>query len=340
MIAIDIGTRNLHLVSGQVKGNRIIIDRMLTETMTPGLVQDGIIREFGVLETTIRNMLDKYKVKDKKCVITINGGHIYSRELEVPKASPKVLNNVITFEVKNGMNVNNDVSVEYVTTRHQDPQKPNMLRVRASAMQTDHILDYAKLLKSVKLKPVAMDINPNAIVKLVNGRVINDLQTNGRNLMLFDIGAVTSTAYVISNQEIAYTRIIPVGTMELERYCIKYNENKVPEEHLQLENLDLSLAKLRENAAVGDIVRPLVIALTDGFNRIQQFIAGRIQGNPIDMVYIYGRGATFAGFPETLKESFRTDVQLIEKLSDLNLPEKSVPAPYLNAIGALIRLKG
>jgi type IV pilus assembly protein PilM len=339
-IAIDIGTRNIHLVSGQARGDRIFIDRMVIDPIPSGLVQDGIIREYSGLELAMKNMFDKYKIKGRDCIITINGNHIYTREMDVPKTAPKVMANVVTFEVQNATNGNKDIYVEFVASKQQNPEKPNMLHVRASAIQSDYILDYGKLIKNLKMKPVAMDIHPNAITKLMNCREINDVQTKDRNIMLVDIGFVTSTAYVISNGEIAYTRIIPSGTIDLDRYCINFNSNEKPENHISIEKINLSLSNLRMNQSLGDAIRPLVMSLTDGVNRIQQFLSGRILGNKVETIYIYGFGSTFEGFEETLKESMKMNVERVKKLSGVNFPEGTDPAPYLNAIGALIRLKG
>ncbi len=46
-IAIDIGTRALHLVQGQAGKSTVNIRQAVIEPLPSGLVQDGIIREFG-----------------------------------------------------------------------------------------------------------------------------------------------------------------------------------------------------------------------------------------------------------------------------------------------------
>jgi len=158
--------------------------------------------------------------------------------------------------------------------------------------------------------------------------------------MLIDIGCVTSTAYVISNGDIAYSRIIPVGSIDIERYCANANGNAKEDQRINIDQIDLSLNSLRMNQSLGDSVRPLVSALTDGVNRIQQFLSGRIQGNRLNTLFIYGRGSTYAGLEETLTESMGQKVERIRKLSGVHFPDGLELAPYLNAIGALIRQKG
>lgn len=337
-IACDFGTRNLHLVSGTVSGKQITIDRLFIEAIPTGLVQDGVIREFAGLETTMKNILSRLRIKNRSWIVTINGTHIYSRELDVPKAVPKILSDIVSFEVRNAMTSNKDICVEYVASKLENAANQNSIHVRASAIQSEYIFSYAKLLSSLKLKPVAMDIHPNAIMKLMNGRQINDHVEDEFPVMLIDIGCVTSTAYVLSKGEILYSRIIPVGAIDIERYCLNFNSNEKPENHIALENINLSLNQLRINSSLGDAVRPLVLSITDGVNRIQQYLSGRLQGGKLNRIYMYGLGSTFEGFEETLTESLSIQVEKINKLSNVSIPQGQSPAPYLNAIGALIRL--
>lgn len=328
----------MHLVSGQVSGRKISIDRMIIETIPTGLIQDGIIREFGGLEMAVRNMLDKYRIREK-AMHRHNQRQSYLHErVGCAEICSKVMSNIVTFEVENAMNGGKSVCVEYVASRQQNTDKPNLIHVRASAIQADFVLDYGKILKNLKLKPFAMDVHPNAISKLMLERKINDNADAEANIMLIDMGCVTSTAYVITNGDIAYTRIIPVGGIDIERYCVNLN-NDDSKTKIALEDIDLSLNVLRMNTALGDAVRPLVLSLTDGVNRIQQFMSGRIQGNKIEKIYIYGRASTFKGIEETLSESMNLQVERIRRLSDVYTSTDSDPAPFLNAIGALIRLK-
>lgn len=338
-ISIDIGTRNVHLVSGQVNGNKIMIDRMIMDSIPSGLVQDGIIREFSSLELAMKNMFDKYKIKGKDGIITINGSHVYTRELDVPKAEPKIMSNVVSFEVQSTLNGNKDVVVEFIASKQQNKDNQNQVHVRASALQNDVVLDYAKLLHQLKMRPSAMDIHPNSISKLLHGRIINDTGTQDTSIMLIDIGCVSSTTYVINNGDIVYTRIIPIGAIDIERYVVNFNNNEKSEKKISLDDIDLSINYLRLNTDLGDVVRPLVMSLTDGVNRIQQFLSGRIQGNKVEKIYIYGRGSTFNGLEDTLVESMGLKIERIRSLSGVSLPEGVDPSPFLNAIGALIRLK-
>lgn len=337
-IAIDIGTRALHLVQGKAGKGSVVIRNAVIEPLPSGLIQDGIIREFGGLEMAIKNMLAKNKIRDNACSLTIYGSHIYNRELDVPNSKPKVIDNVVTFEVQSSMSGDREVAVEYVKSKQKVPDKPDHLHIRASAMQVDYINDYHKLLRNCGLKPVALDIHSNAASKAIAASDINGRpQKENGSLMLIDIGAVNTIVYVFSSGEIIYSRVIPSGGIDIERYISNHNDEAPSDEQIKIEELSLSLENLRADESLANAVRPLVTTINDGVQRIQQFIAGRITNGRVEQAYLIGRTAIFKDFDKTLGEAFSIPTETIRSINKVKMPDNKPLAPYVNAIGALIR---
>ena len=339
-IAIDFGTRTLHLVQGQASKTSVNIRQAFMDQLPSGVVQDGIIREFGGLEMALKSMLAKYRIGDHACIATINGSHIYTRELDVPNAKGKLLNDVVSVEVQSSMSATKEIAVEYTLSKQKVPDKPDMIHVRASAMQVEYINDYFKLLRNCGLKPVALDIHPNAICKVLANASINERPLReGASTMFLDLGAVTSTAYIITNGEITYTRIIPSGGIDIERYVVTHNSDAIGDDVINIDKLDLSLQNLRNDEPLGNAVRPLVTTVNDGIQRIQQFLSGRLQNGRVDMIYLYGRTATYINMEKTLSEAFGVPTETIRTISKVNMPPKIPIAPFVNAIGAMIRME-
>ena len=246
-IAIDFGTRAMHLVQGSAKKNQVTLKKAVIETIPSGLFQDGIIREFGGMEQALKNMLQKYVIKEKSSIITINGNHIFTRDLVIPKGKPKVMQDVVTFEVQSTINTTKDMAVAYVISKTPVAEQAGMINVRASAVQSDYVNDFYKLLKNCKLNPVALDIHPNAMLKAISGGMINRQPIDGTgSVMIIDIGGVTSSAYVYNKGEIIYSRIIPIGGLDIERFVYQRNE-KEGGRQIAIEQLDLSLDALRQD---------------------------------------------------------------------------------------------
>ncbi|HBP38500.1 MAG TPA: hypothetical protein DD640_07130, partial [Clostridiales bacterium] len=317
------------------------IRQTVIDLLPSGLVQDGIIREFGGLEMALKNMLAKARIHDRVCSVTVNGSHIYNRELDVPNAKVKVLDDVVAFEVQSSLSANKEVAVEYTISKQKVPDKPDLLRVRASAMQMDYINDYYKLLRNCGLTPLALDIHPNALCKVLAGTTVNDRpQKEGSSIMYVDMGAVTSTAYIITNGEITYSRIIPSGGIDVERYVTTHNNDAGVEDQINIDKLDLSLASLRASEPLANAVRPLVTTVNDGIQRIQQYLSGRLQNGKVEIIYLYGRTATYENFEKTLGEAFGVPTEVIRKIGKVNMPQNQPIAPFVNAIGAMIRHQG
>ena len=340
-IAIDIGTRAIHLVQGQASKTSVSIRQTAIDLLPSGLIQDGIIREFGGLEMALKTMLAKNRINDRNCIVTINGSHIYTRELDVPNAKGKILDDVVSFEVQSSMSANKEIAVEYTLSKQRVPDKPDLLKVRASAMQVEYINDYNKLIRNCGLTPIALDLHPNALCKVIEGTDINDRPLrDGFSIMFLDIGAVTSTAYIITNGEITYTRIIPAGGIDIERYVVTRNNDASGADQIDIGKLDLSLQSLRSDEPLGNSVRPMVTTINDGIQRIQQFLSGRLQNGKVDMIYLYGRTATYINLEKTLGEAFGVQTETIRKITKVSMLANVPIAPFVNAIGAMIRKQG
>lgn len=337
-IAIDIGTRSLHVVQGQAGKTFVDIRQACIDPIPSGLVQDGVIREFGSMEMALKSVLIKNSIRDRACILSINGSHIYTRELDVPNAKERVLDDVVTFEVQSSMSTNKEVAVEYTVMKQKVPDKTDHVHVRATAMQVDYINDYLKLVRNCGLLPVALDIHPNALCKAIAGADINGRPIReGYNALFLDIGAFSSTAYMFISGELAYTRIIPIGGNDIERFVAANNEDETSTEQLSMDSLDLSLQNLRNNESLFNAVRPMVTSVNDGIQRIQQFLSGRLKNGRADIIYLYGRTATYPHLDKTLGEAFGVQTETIRQIGRVSMPANTPIAPFVNAIGALIR---
>ena len=338
-IAIDLGTRAMHMVHGSVHKNRVDIQKAVIEPLSTGLMQDGIIREFGGMEMALRNMLNKNGAGDRTCYLTINGNHIYSRDLVVPRGKPKVMQDVVAFEVQSSMNSAKEMAVEYIISRQKVADRPEMVNVHASAMQIEYINDYHKLLKNCRLSPGGLDIHPNAISKVITGHEINDRpMREGTSTLILDIGGVTTSAYIINKGEVIYNRIIPSGGIDIERFVLQNNEKQPADRQILIDRMDLSLDRIRQDTALADAARPMVTTINDGVQRILQYLASRLQNERVQQIYLCGRTATYAGLDRTLGETFGIQTETIQKISQVSMPANVPIAPFVNAIGAMIRL--
>lgn len=338
-IAIDFGTRFMHVVEGKVKGTKVEIKKACMAPLGVGLIQDGMIREMGGLEVAVREVIKNNGFADRSCSVSINGTHIYTRDLVVPRGKPKDMHDVVSFEIQSSVGKNKDMVVEFIILSQPVPDRSDMVNVRASALRADIVSDYYKLVNQCRLIPSALDIHANAIAKLLINREINNKTVKeGSMILVLDIGAVTSSAYILKNNEILYSRIIPIGGLDIERFVKEYNDSHSDSVNFSFDQLDLGLDNIRKIPEMADALRPMVTTINDGVQRLLQYAASRMQNERVSQIYLLGRTSTIRGLDRTFGESYDIQTETIQTISQVNMPPNMSIAPYVNAIGALIHL--
>ncbi len=81
----------------------------------------------------------------------------------------------------------------------------------------------------------------------------------------------------------------------------------------------------------------MVATLRDGVQRIQQFCPVARAAGSIK-IYLYGRTALFSNLESMLEDAFGVETELIRKIGRVTMPLDILIAPFVNAIGAMIRL--
>jgi hypothetical protein len=140
--------------------------------------------------------------------------------------------------------------------------------------------------------------------------------------MLIDIGCVTSTAYIISNDDIAYTRIIRQVLLSGTFTC-QFQQHGEPGKTDQ--HRFTRLSPLSYEPILGDAVRTIGYGLTrcKSHTAVSGWSFAR---NKLEKIYIYGQDLTL-GLEETLKESMNLKVERIRKLSGVNFQITTAQRP-------------
>ncbi len=339
ILAIDLGTRNLHLVEGNATGHGVEIRRAAVEPVTPGCLSDALIKDHVGLEVALRSALAKNGFKSSSVAITVNSTHVFQKDLDVPPGKPKDVANMVRFEVLQSMGSGKDMVVEFVRTGETvNPEGTKLLRIRAAALLKDVITDYHNVLRSVKLSPVAFDIHQNAISKLFKGATVNGRRMAGRSSILVDLGATTTSVYILNDGEIVYNRLLPIGDQEIDRFLA---QRRAAEEGAgrTAPEPDFTVDALRADAELADAVRPYFNAVSDGITRIIQYQKGRVDAFVAEDVLLFGGAAKYTGIDTTLANILGQSVEVISAVDRIKAPPKTRISDYINAAGAMLRLE-
>lgn len=338
-LAFDIGTRNLHLVEGQVSGTVVKIFNSTNIELSRGTIKDGLITNQEALSQAMQTALEKIAASSRKAIITINANSVIIREFTIPAGDPQELIKMINNEINQYFGVSESDLVEYrqITEFEENGQKK--VKVRVAVMNREIAENYLNLLENLGLVPVALDIHPNVISKLFSSQlVINGESLKGESFILLDIGYSGSMIYLISQGNLDFFRAISFGGKAID--SLLANLLSLPEEEAESKKLELlSGTDKPETAEVLTAVRPLYGDLLEELRKVIQFFQSRSGSKQLQRIYLLGGGAPLTGLASYLAQGLGFQVNQLQQLNTIQLQnDQASLGSIVNAAGALIRL--
>lgn len=345
-VSIDLGSRYIKIAVGREASGKVVLDKLVKIKTPNKALNDGDISDKIRLSHLLQKELINEGIKVKETAVTSNSTVIINREIIVPKAEEDELDTLINYEIQQYLPINlNDYIVQYDVLEEIKGEDIDKLRVLVVTYPKRLARQYYDFTLSSGLKPKSLDINFNAVKKVMLRNMIN---TEGgenedeKSTAIVDIGADTIEVNIYINQGIDFTRII------------KYGGNAIDKEISKELKIDLKRAeacKIAVNNEDEEITenKKIIEKYLDSFKRdvleelqrIFQFYINKKVGNKIDKIYLHGGGSRIRGLAEFLESELNISVNKVNQLENVML-SKNCPKDeldiYLNAIGAVIRL--
>jgi type IV pilus assembly protein PilM len=341
-LSIDFGAQNIKMAVGSLNNNVFLIDKLDSIDTPKGSYLDGRILDEEKLAKALRNQITKLAMKSKDVAITFNSTNIITREIILPVTNDKEMDSMILYEIKQQLPIEMDqYVVEYrlVDEFLEDSVKKN--RIFVAAVPKIMVESFFGLIKNLNLNPVSMNINTNALSRLITEKasINNDTNINNDLIAVLDFGNRSINISILSKGNLAFSRTINQGSNDLDIAIA--TDFKVDLEEADKIKHEFNLMNAKENAngeyqaAAGVISRWI-----QEIKRVLQFYESR--GNTkISKLYIYGGASGLKGLPQYMRESINLPVEPIVAVNSIkqhNSQEAAIDIRnYLNAIGAIPR---
>jgi type IV pilus assembly protein PilM len=194
--------------------------------------------------------------------------------------------------------------------------------------------EYYTIFKSLKLKPVALDVHSNAVEKLFINAVVNNKVIGEGAAILACVENNSLEMHLFSMGERAFTRISPLSSGELELILKNSGVHGGGENYF--DDLDLMAENLQKDSIVTDAIRQYVAGLSDELNKMVQFQLRRESQTPVSSVFIYGSMSEVRGLAGQVSAQLGIRTEPVLQVSTINTGIRF--NRYINAIGSLIRL--
>ena len=172
VVAFDLGSSTIKIVEGTYYKNELTIDKYIKIPSPKDAVIDGEIKKEDELAIRISEVLKSNNIKAKHGICTTNSTLIINREILIPKVEEEEMDTVVRYEIQQYLPINLDDYVIQVTilNEEKDMNGSEKLNVRVIAFPDKIAKGYYNLLKKLELEPYTLDVNYNAVNKLVKDR--------------------------------------------------------------------------------------------------------------------------------------------------------------------------
>lgn len=343
VVAFDIGSTTTKIVEG-IYYKKILSVNKFVEISTPkGTISDGAIVNKETLISKLQQALKENSISAKEGICTNNSTSIINRELIIPKVEDDELETVVRYEIQQYLPINLDDYVLQTNILGEEELQGNQkLNVRAIAYPEKMARGYYELLEGLNLKPYALDVNYNALNKLINYvDVINEYEYNPKESIVFiDMGATSLDVNIYNEGILKFTRIIKNGGIDIDQILIQMLNIPIDDiEKYKEKNINLREENLNEQ---NKVIISEIDEWIDKIEKVIQFYKNKNMGIGVDKIFIYGGTSKIKGLCEYMTSKLLINVVRIQSIPkiDLNSNQGTYESidSFINAIGSIIRL--
>jgi len=191
-------------------------------------------------------------------------------------------------------------------------------QVLVAAAHKVRVMAYLTMLESARLEPVALDIGPAAIARLLATIHGSDI---GQSTLLLNFGSARSFVTVIWGRRLMLDREIDFGEEQLAATLAaaldlpQATATSLLREHgiggrSMVSGSDGAHAELRR--AIHEVLHPACMALADELAHTQVYVASRTRGSTISRVYLNGSLARYPAIRERIGDLIDVPVHLLD----------------------------
>ncbi|WP_459478634.1 type IV pilus assembly protein PilM [Clostridium saccharoperbutylacetonicum] len=339
VIAFDMGSSTIKIVEGLYYKNSLTIDKYIKIPTPKDAIVDGEIKKEVELHKKLSQVLKENGIKTKDAICTTNSSLIINREIMIPKVEKEEMETVVRYEIQQYLPINlEDYILQGTILEESEVDGVKKLNVRVIAYPEKVARGYYNLLLKLELKPYALDVNYNAVNKLINLIGITKEYENNTNeaVAFIDLGASTIDVNIYKNNQLDFTRIIKDCGKEIDEMLRESNglqSNEV--EKFKNSNIDLS----EEFEPINIRTRAIVDEWIEKIEKIIQFYKNRNKGNEINNIIIFGGSSKIKGMEKYMTDrlGIMTEIKGISKTAFKSNDDGKPIDDYINAIGSVIR---
>jgi type IV pilus assembly protein PilM len=339
-IGLDLGAEKMHMVQMEQtsEGPRI---RAAVSLDYP-CPREALLAQPAKFKKFINMALGRRPFKGKRVVSCLPATEIDILFLSFKQLDGQSVNDAIVRELRERVKDKLDDSViDFLSIRDDNNQHGEKHAIVAIAPKK-RVMDYLGLLQQAGLEPVALDIGPAAL-----GRLVSNLPSNKThpNVLLVNFGRDKSYLSVIWGKRLMLDREIDFGESRLiARLCKSLNileemaYKLLYEQGMHSQN---SLAGESDFArTLTEVLRPEFAALADEINKTLIYTASVTRGSSVEQSYLLGSVARYPQVASFMQNLLSVPVEVLNPFNSFTSNKNAALQTELDPIAGIALASG
>ena len=218
VVGLDIGTHYIKILQLQKSRNSYTVTNYRVRAL-PSRVIDNPKEKREIISGFLNEFIKESRIKTSIGSIAVWGAENYIFSLTIPAASEKELRGIINVELKKKLPFQVDLSnivFNYFITNRSQEGKNTVFQVTCIAMNKYALDDDIKILKDIGIRPVAINLIPDAL-----GNLVGILAKDTQYVSVLDMGAKESVFNFYKKEMLQFSRQIPIGGEQFTQAILK-----------------------------------------------------------------------------------------------------------------------
>lgn len=336
---LDISDSSLKILQLKRKRKKFFLNSFGEEKIESGLIEGGEIKNERKLIEVIKSAIKKVKgkkIKTKYCVVSLPEEKAFLQVIKMPQMPEEDLKSAVVFESENYIPLPIDqvyLDCQVVSSLTPDSKK---LDVLIAAVPKEIVNSYLSVLKKSNLKPIAFEVESQAIV-----RALIEKETTSHPVLIIDLGATRTSFIIFAQNSIRFTCSIPVSSIHFteliaKNLSINFSEAEELKKKYGLEQkIAIKLKEQTIKQEKREIFEALIPALVDLVQQIKKhldfyethFFSPDLKPSErkIQKILLCGGGANLKGLLEFLTVELKIPVEMGNPWVNVFPGKKEVP---------------
>lgn len=302
--------------------------------------------------STLKELFKGKPAKRLKVIVSLNDASTGMKILELPAMPPKEIKEAISFEIRRKFQISKEnLILDWEEIETPDSKKEKKMRMEVAFSSRKTIEEALSLLKKVGIKPRSIVPVPRALQQLVKELPVASASVQG----VLDIGDKQSELLIFKGKQLVFSRKIQLGGGNFTQSMLGVFASErgrielgwVEAEQLKrkagipaTEKTEMIDEKI-SSVHLHSMLRTPLEQLSNEIERCMQYYQQESNGEKVERLVLYGRGASLKGLTGVLSESLDLEVALGNPLTGIKLdaqtmiPEEGF-SPYAAALGAAL----